>query len=473
VVIGSGIGGLACAGMLAARGRKVAVLEQAAAPGGYLSSFTRAGFRFDAAVDCIAGLDPEGLLTWLLRQLGVDGDLTALRLDPIRLSRFPGLAVPVDASLAAYMERLGRLFPRERAGIAGFFRRAEAIYGDVQASMDAVKTRHRSPEPAAGAILRYGGLTYAELLAAEVRDARLAAVLSDRCPFLGSPPGRVSATRMVGLIMSYFRSGAYRPAGGHGRLPELLVEGIRRQGGTVHLGRAARRILVEGGRCTRVLAGDEEFPADQVVSNADVNETFGRLLAGVGEPVLAETRDRPRSPAFFIAYAGVRRETPPEASSIGSFGTFDLDGLLQRYVPFADGDPLGVTIPSVEDGSVAPPGHDALAIHELIPVGATRGGDDEKQACLDRLLHKAERIVPGLRRGLVCAEAATPGSLERYTRNRGGAAYGWEQRPALPRVRHGIPNLHLVGHWTEIGGGVLAAAYSGMRAAARLLRDDA
>jgi phytoene dehydrogenase-like protein len=37
-------------------------------------------------------------------------------------------------------------------------------------------------------------------------------------------------------------------------------------------------------------------------------------------------------------------------------------------------------------------------------------------------------------------------------------------------VRHGIGNLHLAGHWGDTGGGVLAAAYSGMRVAARILR---
>ena len=57
VVIGSGIGGLCCAGALAARGRKVLVLEQGASPGGYLTSFRRGDFTFDSAVDCFAGLD--------------------------------------------------------------------------------------------------------------------------------------------------------------------------------------------------------------------------------------------------------------------------------------------------------------------------------------------------------------------------------------------------------------------------------
>jgi hypothetical protein len=89
-----------------------------------------------------------------------------------------------------------------------------------------------------------------------------------------------------------------------------------------------------------------EWLADHVVSNADFTQTFGHLVAGdVGRAALVETRGRSLSPSFFVAYAGVRREALPPASSIGSFGDFDLDGLLGGYVPFSDADSLGITIP--------------------------------------------------------------------------------------------------------------------------------
>ena len=308
VVIGSGIGGLACAGALAARGRAVVVLEQAATPGGYLSSFRRRGFTFDSAVDCIAGLDSGGLLTRLLESLGVSTDLTPIRLDPIRVSRFPGLTVRVDASLPAYADRLCGLFPAERDGIAAFFRRAEEIYADVARMMEAVAEPSATAPPSTGALMRHGHLTYADLLGLDIRDRRLAAVLSDRCPFLGVSPMRASATRMVTLIMSYFRSGAYRPRGGHQQIPDLLVHGIRRRGGEVHLGRSATAIRLEGDRCDRVVTADgAEFLANHVVSNADVAETFGRLVGGdMGQAVLADTGGRPLSPSFYVVYAGVR-----------------------------------------------------------------------------------------------------------------------------------------------------------------------
>jgi phytoene dehydrogenase-like protein len=473
VVIGSGIGGLACAGMLAAQGRRVVVLEQARVPGGYLTSFEREGFTFDSAVDCIAGLDREGLLTWLLRSLGVEDGLTPIRLDPIRVSRFPGMTVEVDASLPAYIERLSRLFPAERGGIAAFFLRAEEIYSDVEAIMGTIRSWEERADVFPGALMRYHNLTHANLLRLDIRDARLSAILSDRCPFLGSSPVRVSATGMVSLMMSYFRSGAFRPKGGHQRLPELLTKGIRGKGGEVYCGRPAKRILLEGGQCVRVLTEDgADFEAKHVVSNADFAETFSRLVGGdVGAAILAETSGRPLSPSFFILYAGVRRDPQPAvASSIGSFESFDLGELLNHYVSFSNADALGITIPTVEDPSLAPPDHDVYIVHELIPHGDARDWKREEKACTEKVLEKAERVFPGLTGRLAYCQTATPSTLERYTRNRGGAAYGWDQIPSLPKVRHGIGNLHLAGHWAETGGGVLAAAYSGMRIAVRILK---
>ena len=473
VIIGSGIGGLACAGMLAAKGRKVVVLEQAAVPGGYLTSFQREGFTFDSAVDCIAGLDPEGLLTWLLRSLGVEDGLTPIRLDPIRVSRFPGLTIQVDASLPAYIERLSRLFPSEQSGTAAFFRRAGEIYSDVEAMMQTIKDGEENIDVFPRALMRYHDLTHADLLRLDIRDARLLAILSDRCPFLGSSPVRVSATRMASLMMSYFRSGAFRLMGGHQRLPDLLTQGIRRMGGEVYCSRPAKKILLEGGRCARVLTKDgAEFEAKHVVSNADFVETFGRLVGGdVGAAILAETCGRALSPSFFILYAGVRRDASPgAASSIGSFESFDLGEFLDRYVPFSNTEALGITIPTVEDPSLAPPDHDVYLVHELVPHGDARDWKQEEKACAEKVLGKAERVFPGLTRRLAYCEVATPATLERYTRNQCGAAYGWDQIPSLSKVRHGIVNLHLAGHWAETGGGILAAAYSGLRVAVRIIR---
>jgi len=471
VVIGGGIGGLSCAAVLCARGRRVAVLEQAASPGGYLSSFRRGGFVFDAAVDCVAGLDPDGLITWLLRSLGAERELDAVRLDPIRFSRFPGLEVEVDADLRSYIGRLCSRFPSEREGILSHFRRVGAIYDDVERELRGLR-EEGGAEGFPSSFARYGNATWSDLLREDISDPRLAAVLSDRCPFLGISPDRGSAVRIASLVMSYFRSGAYRPVGGHRRLADALVAGIRKHGGEFLAGRPVRRILEEGGRCVGVEAEDgERYSARHVVSGVDPHETFSRLLPG-GPAGGGAARER--SPSFFILYLGAKEgfPIPGTSSSIGSFEHFDLGSLLRRYAPFRDSPALGITIPTREDPSLAPPGHHSVVVHELVPQGFDADWKEDKEFYARKVLSKAESVLPGLGRHVVCSEAATPATLERFTRNRGGAAFGWESAAGFRREVEGRRNLHLAGHWCEAGGGVLAAAYSGVRAAKKVMERD-
>ncbi|MGM9727218.1 MAG: phytoene desaturase family protein, partial [Prevotella sp.] len=56
IIIGSGLGGLECAYILARRGMSVLVLEQAARPGGCMQSYQRGGLDFDTGFHYVGGL---------------------------------------------------------------------------------------------------------------------------------------------------------------------------------------------------------------------------------------------------------------------------------------------------------------------------------------------------------------------------------------------------------------------------------
>jgi prolycopene isomerase len=85
----------------------------------------------------------------------------------------------------------------------------------------------------------------------------------------------------------------------------------------------------------------------------------------------------------------------------------------------------------------------------------------------DRLIALAGKAIPELADNITYAEAATPLTLERYTANDSGAAFGWEQGPYNRRSGSAtvLPGLYMAGHWTYPGGGIESVAASGLVAA--------
>ena len=82
------------------------------------------------------------------------------------------------------------------------------------------------------------------------------------------------------------------------------------------------------------------------------------------------------------------------------------------------------------------------------------------------LILKASVLVPDLNKRILVRAEATPKTIEKWTGNFQGAAYGWAQIPGQSGILRlqrttPIPNLFLTGHWTSPGGGIAAVVASG------------
>ena len=110
IVIGSGIGGLVCANLLAQGGMKVLLLERHSMLGGFCSTFRRKGFVFDAATHFYPLLgNPTTLTGKILRDIDVPTEW--VKMDPVDRFHLPGLpafaatqALGTDTAKEAFTE---------------------------------------------------------------------------------------------------------------------------------------------------------------------------------------------------------------------------------------------------------------------------------------------------------------------------------------------------------------------------------
>ncbi|MHC4606595.1 MAG: phytoene desaturase family protein [Planctomycetota bacterium] len=476
VVIGAGVGGLICADTLAAKGRRVALLEQHTAPGGYCTSFTRDGYTLDAALDSIGGLNRRGVLGAMFRRLGLLDRIGKIHLDPVRENFFGTESTLVPADLDAYAEQLRSRFPGDRRRIGPFLDLCTRLYREFRSlPMEEIGDGTLSPELTACRAKTWRELAL-EHVSEEVQDA-----LAERVCFLGLPPSQVSALSMIGMLMTYFDGGAYRIRGGYQKLPQLLADDFRSRGGELRLGTPVRKILLSGGEAVGVrLQNDEEVSARYVVSNGDIRRTLLEMIdrEDVPEDALSLVRSMKPSLSFVVIHVGLSRSPADvfRASSVGYYPGGRVEDAYHYTKDFRPDDELfiGLGLPTLTDDSLAPPGRHIMSVHYPVPPHRFDDWSRRREEIADAILAKLERVFPGLSASVERRWISTPDTFERYTWNIGGVAYGWEavpgRWPAVSRLHESLPRrLFQVGHWSYYGGGAAGAMVSGHEVAQRIL----
>ena len=186
--------------------------------------------------------------------------------------------------------------------------------------------------------------------------------------------------------------------------PELLEE----LGGRFHLSTPVREILVKDGAAAGVVTetGDV-FHSDAVISNADVANTYLRMIPERYRRKNSNRRlKRLRySMSLFVVYFGTRKKYPAirhHTIILGERYRGLLDDIFNRKTLSTDFS-LYLHRPTATDPSMAPAGCDCL--YALIPVPNQLSGIDwaeEGPRYYERVMEFLERThLPGLRKDLL------------------------------------------------------------------------
>ena len=497
VVIGSGVGGLTAAVALAQAGQKVLVCERHEVPGGWSHSFTLQGYRFSPGVHYVGTLEPGGQLRRIYEGLGVSGDLAFSELNPDGYDHFLLGEERFDfpKGKERLIERLCRRFPEERKGIEGYFsalvslmervsrlNRAKGPGGYARAAADSLK------------ILPWLHRTGMHLIRAYIRDPLLTGILCGQAGDHGLPPSRASVFVHAGITYHYL-NGGYYPVGGGMAIPRAFVRALKRAGGEIRLRTPVQHILLELGRASGVRLADGEVRSRMVISNADPETTFARLIGREQLPAkLRRKVDRvsysTSAVSLFFAVDLDLRNLGMDSGNYWLYESQDVDGIYQEALQDAifekDAPPgLFLTVTTLKDPSklrggihtceaFAFVGYDRFQKWASEQSGA-RSPDYRalKEDLADRMFRTIERKFPGIRENVVFWDLGTPLTNEHYINTYRGNLYGIAKTPpqigpgSFP-VKSAIPGLYMVGASTT-SHGIAGATASGVLAAKKIL----
>lgn len=474
IVIGSGLGGVSAAAMLAKQGIKVLVVEQGDGPGGYAHAFRRGPYTFPSAISMLAG---GGALADVLAHLGVAGECRMPRLQELYRVDFPGMSLVAPAGHDEFVEAHIRLFPHQADAIRAFFNLRQQIRAETTRL-----PRQLDPRGLAEAmerfpnVFRYRTATLAQVLDAYFDDPWLKAMLGAVWVYTGAVPSRLSFfsySKILGFLIDesrYFE-------GTSQKLVDALVLALERAGGQLVLNKSVSAITTDAGAVTGVrLASGDELRAAVVISNADARRTFEDLvgLEQLPQRFIKRLQRLKPTPAALIVYAATTQDllANEPVHEIFSYPGWDYDAGWSEVEAgrLAGG---SVSVPTLHDPNLAPPGEHLLVLKTFARYDLPWAEIKERFA--DELLASFEYTFPGLRKHLTFMEAGTPVTFERYTGNYQGACYGWAPLPSQVGSKSlayetPVAGLYLSGHWSESGPGAFRTVMSGVDVARRVLR---
>jgi len=503
VVVGSGLGGLTAAALLAKNGRKVCVIERNHSVGGAASAFKKGALTIEPALHLMPDpRDPAEVNHAALADLGVLDEIEWVPLKPFYSVKggLVGDVFDMPFGFDAAHHALSARFPRNREGSAQFFGAIERIQASVQELTEAGKERSLGKLAHAALALRPLARDWRASTAEMLErffgdDERVKCAVGATIGFYANDASGLAWPLFAMAQASFFKSGGVFIKGGSRVLSMKLAKVVMKAGGAVLLGRDASGVDLDASGHPAVVRhvdakskGDEQrVKAKQVFANC-APQMLARMLPDAERAKFEEAYGaRPLSISLFSAHFGLNRPpaelgldrfslgvVPDWATSLADIGesagllAADPGNRLPRY---------GVTNYGAIDSGLADGGPTLVTV-----VGVDRFDNwsslspqdekDRRERWLDAFQTALDGDYPGFGAAVTERMFLNARSMANFMNTPDGAVYGfaplpfergiWAGVPRSPRTP--LPGIYLASAF-GMSGGFAGAMKSGEDAA--------
>jgi diapolycopene oxygenase len=493
-IIGGGLGGLASACVLGARGYEVVVFERNEWLGGKAAVIEQDGFRFDMGPTILTL--PE-VLERIFAEAGRDvaKALDLVRLDPQWRSFFEdGSTLDLLADPEVMASNLAAFSPGTKTdqGYQRFIELSAKLHrisedyffwrpvGGLRDMFDPRATFN--PDILRDVLAMRPGQSVGHTVRSKIPDARVAQMVDHFTQYVGSAPDASPAV-LCGIAHIQTGGGVWYPVGGTHAIPTALTKLAESLGVEFRCGVKVEKILLSQGAVHGVrLEGGETVDLDAVVSNADAVRTHRELIGGSSAHAFERRRRYEPACSGVVLYLGLKRryEHLLHHNFVFSRDPEEEFDAIYRKGQLAPDPTCYVCAPSCTESGVAPSGGEALYV--LVHTPYLRPGHDwrrmlpkYRQIILEKLKQTAG--MEDIESRIVFEQTLTPEDIHNRYGVLNGAIYGLASHGRfLGAFKPGnrspdVRSLYLAGGAAHPGPGMPMVLMSGWIAADALDQD--
>ena len=494
IVIGSGIGGLTVAALLAKDGEKVLVLEKHYTAGGFTHVFTRKGYEWDVGIHYIGEVQRPNsaikkIFDYVTNRKLEWADMGEVYDRIIIGNKTYDLVKGVDN----FQKQLFEYFPVEKEAIKkyveliflsnkymGKFYSARALPAIVNFFMG---RRMRKD------YLKYADQTTQEVLESITDNQELIKVLTGQYGDYGLPPRQSSFAMHASVVKHYFSGGSF-PVGGSSQILKTIDPVIEAASGTILTNAEVQEVIIENNKAIGVKIKDgKSFYAEKIVSGTGIFNTYEKLIP---EHIVEKHQLRKQlkkinpSVAHVSLYIGLSGSPKELKLPKTNFWIYpekgDHDQCVANYLKDnqAAFPVVYISFPSAKDPTWSEryPNKSTIDIITLLPYELVaewqgskwmkRGAEYEafKEKISKRLLEALFIQLPHLENNIDVYELSTPLTTQNFVNYKKGEIYGIDHTPQRFRQkflkpRTSIKNFYLTGQ-DIVTAGVGGALFSGV-----------